>query len=111
MCEPDPLDREIDALLDVDASPDFVARVRATVDARPMADRRWLAGWWIAVAASLLVLAALVLPFWRAGVAPRLPPTPLVPDVAVLEPPAPLVIEPITIAPLLTAELELGDQQ
>jgi hypothetical protein len=108
MVEPDPLDREIDALLDVEPSPAFLARMRAREHARPMAGRRWLPGWWMAAAASAMVLAA-VLSFWRAGVAPPLRPPPIVPDVAALEPPAPIVIEPIRIAPLLTADLELGE--
>ena len=52
-----------------------------------------------------------VLSFWRPDVAPPLPPSPAVPDVTALETPAPIVIEPIRITPLLTADLELGEQQ
>jgi hypothetical protein len=47
MVEPDPLDREIDTLLDVEPSHDFVARVRANAGARSMASGPWLAGRWM----------------------------------------------------------------
>jgi hypothetical protein len=109
MVEPDPLDREIDALLDVEPSPDFVARVRAAVDARPSAGWGWSAAWrWMAVAASVVVLVS-VLSLWRAQVVPV--PLPNVSEGAALEPPPPIVIEPITIAPLLTADIAVGEQQ
>jgi anti-sigma-K factor RskA len=111
MDERDRIDREIDALLDVEPSPDFVARVRAAVDARPIAGWGWSAGWrWMAIAASL-VAAVVMLSLWGARVAPPLPPRPIVPEFAALEPPPPIVIEPITIAPLLTADIALGEQQ
>jgi len=110
MVEPDPLDREIDALLDVDPSPDFVARVRANAGARSMASGAWLAGW-MAVAASLVVAVVVMWSLWGARAAPPLPPRPIVPEFAALEPPEPIVIEPITIAPLLTADMALGEQQ
>jgi hypothetical protein len=111
MDERDRIDREIDALLDVEPSPDFVARVRAAVDARPIAGRGWSAAWrWMAVAASV-VAAVVMLSLWGARVAPPLPPRPIVSESAALEPPAPIVIEPITIAPLLTADIASGEQQ
>jgi len=110
MVEPDPLDREIDGLLDVGPSHDFVARVRANAGARSMASAAWLAGPWMAVAASL-VAAVVMLSLWGARVAPPLPPRPIVAEFTALEPPAPIVIEPITIAPLLTADIALGEQQ
>ena len=110
MVEPDPLDREIDALLDVEPSPDFIARVRATVDAHPVAGRGWLAARWLAVAASIIVLVV-ISSVWRGQIFPAPPPPPNVPESAALAPPAPIVIEPITITPLLTANLELGEQQ
>lgn len=109
MDERDRIDREIDALLDAEPSPDFVARVRAAVDARPIAGWDWSAGWrWMAIAASLA--AVVMLSLWGARVAPPLPPRPIVPEFAALEPPPPIVIEPITIAPLLTADAS-GEQQ
>ena len=111
MVEPDPIDREIDALFDVEPSPDFVARVRAAVDARPIAGRGWSAAWrWMAVAASVVALVSMF-SLWRAQVVPVPPPRPNVQERAVLEPPPPIVIEPIRIAPLLTADMALGEQQ
>ncbi|HEY3162434.1 MAG TPA: hypothetical protein VGJ78_25930 [Vicinamibacterales bacterium] len=111
MDERDRIDREIDALLDVEPSPDFVARVRAAVDARPIAGWGWIAAWrWISVAASVVALVSMF-SLWRAQVAPVPPPRPNVPEGAALEPPPPIVIEPITIAPLLTADIALGEQQ
>jgi hypothetical protein len=109
MDERDRIDREIDALLGVEPSADFVARVRANAGARSMASGAWLAGRWVAVAASL-VAAVVLLSLWAARMAPPLPPRPVVPEFAALEPPDPIVIEPITIAPLLTADIALGDQ-
>ena len=110
MDERDRIDREIDALLDAEPSPDFVARVRAAVDARPIAGWGWSTGWrWMAIAASL-VAAVVMLSLWGARVAPPLPPRPIVPEFAALEPPPPIVIEPITIVPLLTADAS-GEQQ
>jgi hypothetical protein len=111
MDERDRIDREIDALLDAEPSPDFVARVRAAVDARPIAGWGWSAAWrWMAVTASVVALI-LMFSLWRAQVAPVPLPRPNVPEGAALEPPAPIVIEPIAIAPLLTADLKLGEQQ
>ena len=111
MDERDRIDREIDALLDVGPSPDFVARVRAAVDARPIAGWGWSATWrWMVVAASVVALVSMF-SLWRAQVVPVPPPRPNVPESAALAPPAPIVIEPITITPLLTANLELGEQQ
>jgi hypothetical protein len=52
-----------------------------------------------------------MLSLWGARVAPPLPPRPIVPEFAALEPPDPIVIEPIAIAPLLTADIALGEQQ
>jgi hypothetical protein len=64
----------------------------------------------MAVAAPVVALV-LMFSLWRAQVAPVPLPRPNVPEGAALEPPLPIVIEPITIAPLLTADLELGEQQ
>ena len=108
MVEPDPLDREIDALLDVEPSPDFVARVRANAGARSMASGAWLGRWTAASAAVLVVLLAI----WRgAQVAPLAVPQSTTPAIAALEPSEPIVIEPIMIAPLATADVELGEHQ
>jgi hypothetical protein len=51
----DELERELRALLDVEPSPDFVARVRTDVHADAIADV-WLSGRWIAVAAAAVVI-------------------------------------------------------
>jgi hypothetical protein len=168
----DTLDREIDSLLQVEPSPEFVARVRVLTEAQSMAPRTWLTGRWIAVATAA---AAVVIGIgvWTASVsrpaspvmiaqrtAPVSPPRPTagvpavpaepatpveresVPQVLVspaesaglqsllvavregrfdanaistddtsANPPMPIVIEPITVAPLVTADLELGAQQ
>ena len=110
MDEQEPLDREIDALLGVEPSRDFLARVRAGAHAQPIAAREWMAGRWLAIAGSAIALV-LAFSIWRARVEPPSPPPPLAPGVTVLELPPPIVIDPITIAPLLTADLELGEQQ
>jgi hypothetical protein len=168
----DALDREIDALLQVEPSPEFVARVRARVEAQSIAPRTWLAGRWIAVAAAA-VAVVIGIAVWTATVSrpapqvtvgdriPSVPPSrqtaevravtaePVTPDErrsppqllvspaesaglqsllaavsegrfdsnvisaddASVNPPMPIVIEPITVAPLVTADLELGAQQ
>lgn len=51
----DELERELRALLDVESSPDFVARVRTDVHADAIADV-WLTGRWIAVAAAAVAI-------------------------------------------------------
>lgn len=60
MDERDRIDREIDALLDVEPSPDFVARVRERVEGESMTHRAWLPGRWLigaaAIAAALIVV-------------------------------------------------------
>ena len=109
MDERDRIAREIDALLDVEPSADFVARVRETARTQPMARYAWLDGRWIAALASAALLVAAVLT-WRAQEA-RWTPPPAEPVASALEAPAPIVIEPITITPLLTANRELGEHQ
>jgi len=110
MVEHDPIDREIDALLDVDPSPGFVARVRADLTARRIEAHAWL-GRWIVAAASAAALVVL-LAIWRGPqIAPPAAPHPGTSGLAALEQSAPIVIEPITIAPLMTADLELGEHQ
>jgi len=171
MVEHDPIDREIDALLDAEPSPDFVARVRARVEGESIAPRTWLTGRWLVVAAAtaaavIIVSAALWFdrsshplvvgqtppqsittrvvesPSIRAEISPgspatppppqvlvspaegallqrllvaardaRVEPSPNLPDDAPLNPPLPIVIEPIHVEPLLAAELEPGAQQ
>ena len=51
----DEFERELRALLDVEPSPDFVARVRTDVHADAIADV-WLTGRWIAVGAAAVVI-------------------------------------------------------
>jgi hypothetical protein len=51
----DELERELRALLDVELSPDFVARVRTDVHADAIVDV-WLSGRWNAVAAAAVVI-------------------------------------------------------
>ena len=110
MVEHDPIDREIDTLLDVAPSPDFVARVRADMTAQRIEAHAWL-GRWIAAAASAAVLVVL-LAIWRgAQVASLAVPQSTAPAIAALEPSEPIVIEPIMIAPLATADVELGEHQ
>ena len=111
MVEPDPIDREIDALLDVEPSPDFVARVRTQVTAHRMDAHAWHARRWIAAAASAALLV-FILAIWRgAQVAPPAVPQSTAPAIAALEPSEPIVIEPIMITPLATADVELGEHQ
>jgi hypothetical protein len=171
----DELDRELAALLDAEVPPDFVARVRERVSAQPLRGRSWLAGGWIAVAASIVVVVGIITgtSFWLTPPAPAvvvagrpsLPPVapsvvepqPVHTDAGVaspppqrrsvemlispaesaivqrlliaardaslnpgaspaddaspLGPPMPIVIEPITVAPLMTADIEVGAQQ
>ncbi|HXD17633.1 MAG TPA: hypothetical protein VN654_11510 [Vicinamibacterales bacterium] len=108
MVEPDPIDREIDALLDVEPSPAFLARVRADMTAQRIEAHAWLGRWTAASAAVLVVLLAI----WRgAQVAPLAVPQSTTPAIAALEPSEPIVIEPIMIAPLATADVELGEHQ
>ena len=165
MVEHDPIDREIDALLDAEPSPDFVARVRARVEGESIASRRWLTvRWALGAAAIVAAVAAVGITVWFGRSSPALvvrqrppQPTPTAvvespsirasaptpsPEVVVsptesaliqrllvaardarvrpglnlredapLNPPLPIVIEPITVAPLVTADLELGAQQ
>ena len=108
MVEQDPLDREIDELLGVEASPGFLARIRETARTQPMR-YGWLDGKWIAALASAALLVAAVLA-WRAQEATPAP-APAAPVASALEAPPPILIEPLTIAPLLTADVELGEHQ
>jgi hypothetical protein len=166
----DPLDREIDALLQVEPSAQFAARVRARVDAQPISHDSWPAGQWLAVAVSIVVIVAGMawwferpapavvadqyssLPVARSVLEPapvrtNAPPTISAPrrstevlvsptesatverllivarnarrnpsarpaeEAASLNPPMPIVIEPITVEPLMTADIERGAQQ
>jgi hypothetical protein len=168
MDERDGIDREIDALLDVEPSPDFVARVRARVDGESMTRRGWLTARWLAGAAAIVAALIVVSAMWFDRPAPVLvvrevPPVPI-PN-AVVEPPStraearptasaqspevlvspaesallqrllvaareariepapdlqrdaplnrpmPIVIEPLDVPPLVTADLKLGAQQ
>lgn len=168
MVEHDPIDREIDTLLDVEPSPGFVARVRASVEGESIAPRGWLTARWFVVAAAtaaavIIVSAALwfdrplrvlvvrqtsLQPIPAAVVEPssirasatpepatspevlvspaeaalfqrllvaardaRIEPAPDIREDAPLNPPMPIVIDSITVAPLVTADLELGAQQ
>jgi len=63
------LDRELEAMLDVDPSPSFVARTRARLDAEPIGARRplWMAAGGVA---ALVAGAALVWPMVRPAVSP-----------------------------------------
>jgi hypothetical protein len=110
MVEHDPIDREIDTLLDVEPSPGFVARVRADMTAHRIDAATW-PGRWIVAAASAAVLVVL-LAIWRGPqIAPPGMPQSTPRAIGALEPSEPIVIEPITIAPLVTADLELGERQ
>jgi hypothetical protein len=63
------LEREIEAALAVDPSPDFVARVRMRVAAEPHPARRWMPWPWIAAAAAaaVLVIAVAATHLWRSN--------------------------------------------
>ena len=168
MDERDRIDREIDALLDVEPSPEFVARVRARVDGESMTLRGWLTTRWLAGAAAIVAALIVVSAMWFDRPAPVLivrevPPVPIpnavveppsmraearpaapapspevlispaesallqrllvaarearvepAPDLrrdAPLNPPMPIVIEPLDVPPLVTADLKLGAQQ
>jgi hypothetical protein len=82
------LDRELAALLQVEPSPEFVARVRADVSAEAIADR-WLSGRWLAVAAAAVVViigASIVI-----GTRPAQAPAETTPFVAEQPPVAPRI--------------------
>jgi hypothetical protein len=63
------LDREIEALLAVDPSPDFVARVRQRVTAEP-APATWWWSWRVASAGAALAAITLAATLWPADIAP-----------------------------------------
>jgi hypothetical protein len=90
----DELERELRALLDVEPSPDFVARVRTDVHADAIADV-WPTGRWIAVAAAAVVIVSVSVWIATRSVQPLTSPAaivsqqvPSVPSVQSLAPPA-----------------------
>jgi hypothetical protein len=89
------LDREIEDLLSVDPSPEFVAKVRAGVAAEP-APTPWLLGWRVVPAgAACVAVAVAVLTMWPSADPPFIsedvakPAAPVVEVVAKVPPPPP----------------------
>lgn len=70
------LDREIEDLLAVDPSPEFVARVRQHIAGQP-APRAWWYSWRVATAGAGLAVVILAALFWPAG--PLAPVAPVAP--------------------------------
>jgi hypothetical protein len=101
----DELERELRALLDVEPSRDFVARVRTDVHADAIADV-WLTGRWIAVAAAAVVIVGVSAWMATRSGQPLTSPAaivsqqvPSVPSVRSLAPPAVPSSAPQTAAP------------
>ena len=99
------LDRELAALLQVEPSPEFVARVRTDVSADAIADV-WLTGRWIAVAAAAVVIVGVSAWMATRSTQPLTSPVaivsqqvPSVPSVRSLAPPAVPSSAPQTAAP------------
>jgi hypothetical protein len=60
----DLIDRELDALLSAEPSPEFVARVRMRVSSEPLARLPWSATRWIVVAVTVIVAVAAMIGLW-----------------------------------------------
>ena len=102
----DPLDRDLEALLAVEPSPEFVARVRTRIAEEPAPSPwRWSWSWSFALAGAAAVVLAVVAMSWTARVAPT-----AVPQQAVAHEDVGLAAEPSVVRLKPDATTDVGER-